>query len=314
MRPAWPTTIWRSSRAGRSTGTSTRPSGPSVARGDPSSTCSTCSRTRRASGLHVGHPEGYTATDIVARYKRMRGFDVLHPMGWDAFGLPAEQHAINTGTHPSATTQENIEIFRRQLKSSGFSYDWSREVNTTDPATCAGPSGSSSSCSSAVWHSRPRSPSTGARRSAPCWPTKRSSTGKSERGGFPVVRQPLRQWQLRITAYADRLAEDLEPLDWPETKQKQREWIGRSEGRGGGLPAGRAGARLTRLHDAPGHAVRRDVHGDRARPPRSRCEITLPERRAEVDGVRRGCGAQERPRAHRAEQGEDRRVHRRLRR
>lgn len=181
-------------------------------------------------GLHVGHPEGYTATDIVARYKRMNGFDVLHPMGWDAFGLPAEQHAISTGTHPAKTTQENIDTFRRQLKSLGFAYDWSREVNTTDPGYVKWTQwiflrlfrrGLAFQSEVAVnW-----CPGLGT-----VLANEEVIDGKSERGGFPVVRQPLRQWQLRITAYADRLAADLEPLDWPETKAKQRDWIGRSEG------------------------------------------------------------------------------------
>ena len=218
-------------------------------------------------GLHVGHPEGYTATDILARYKRMRGFNVLHPMGWDAFGLPAEQYAIETGTHPRATTQKNINEFRRQIKMLGFSYDWDREVDTTDPAyfkwtqwiflelydTWYDP---------AAHKGRPI-------RELPIPPDIKSQgefavrkyqdsrrlayqakvavnwcevlgtvlaneeviDGKSERGGHPVVRMPLRQWLLRITDYADRLLDDLALVDWPESiKKMQRDWIGKSVG------------------------------------------------------------------------------------
>ncbi|MEJ7732681.1 MAG: class I tRNA ligase family protein [Polyangiaceae bacterium] len=130
-------------------------------------------------GLHVGHPEGYTATDIVARFCRMRGMDVLHPMGWDAFGLPAEQHAIKTGTHPAVTTRDNVATFMRQLKMLGFSYDWAREVNTTDPGYVAGRSGSSSSCSSTTWPTRTRCASTGAPGWARCWPTRRWWTARA---------------------------------------------------------------------------------------------------------------------------------------
>jgi leucyl-tRNA synthetase len=182
------------------------------------------------SGLHVGHPEGYTATDIICRYRRMNGDDVLHPMGWDAFGLPAEQYAIQTGTHPAVTTSANIKMFRAQLQRLGFAYDWDREVNTTDAAYVRWTQwiflklfekGLAFQASIPVnW--------------CPALGTVLSNEevidGRSERGNHPVVRQPLRQWQLRITAYADRLATELDSLDWPETKQKQRDWIGRSEG------------------------------------------------------------------------------------
>ena len=182
------------------------------------------------SGLHVGHPEGYTATDIVARYQRMRGVDVLHPMGWDAFGLPAEQHAINTGTHPAATTAENIEIFRRQLQMLGFAYDWSREVNTTDPDYVRWTQWIFLKLFEKGLAYQAEIPVNWCPELGTVLANEEVVDGKSERGGFPVVRQPLRQWQLRITAYADRLASELEDLDWPETKQKQRDWIGRSEG------------------------------------------------------------------------------------
>lgn len=182
-------------------------------------------------GLHVGHPEGYTATDILARYKRMRGFNVLHPIGWDAFGLPAEQYAIKTGQHPRETTEKNVARFRQQLKSLGFSYDWSREINTTDPAYYRWTQwifkqlferGLAYQDEKPVW-----------------WCPELGTTlaneevidGKSEVGGFACERRPLRQWVLKITEYADRLLEGLDELDWPtSTKEMQRNWIGRSEG------------------------------------------------------------------------------------
>jgi leucyl-tRNA synthetase len=218
-------------------------------------------------GLHVGHPEGYTATDILARYRRMRGYNVMHPMGWDAFGLPAEQYAIETGTHPRETTQRNIATFRRQIKMLGFSYDWDREVDTTDPAyfkwtqwiflqlfdtwydaeTKRGrpiaelpiPSEVQAGGVDAVERYRD------CRRLAyqaevpvnwcPALGTVLANEevvdGKSERGGHPVTRMPLRQWLLRITAYAERLIDDLALVDWPDSiKKMQQDWIGRSEG------------------------------------------------------------------------------------
>ncbi len=182
-------------------------------------------------GLHVGHPKGYIATDVLSRYKRMRGFNVLHPMGWDAFGLPAEQYAIQTGTHPRLTTRKNIGTFRRQLQSLGMDYDWEREIDTTDPRyvkwtqwifTRLYERGLAYEAEVAVnW-----CPDLGTVLS-----NEEVIDGRSERGGHPVVRVPMRQWMLRITAYAERLLSDLEPLDWPESiKKQQREWIGRSEG------------------------------------------------------------------------------------
>jgi leucyl-tRNA synthetase len=179
-------------------------------------------------GLHVGHPEGYTATDILARYKRMRGFNVLHPMGWDAFGLPAEQYAIKTGTHPRITTQRNIDNFRRQIQSLGFSYDWSREIDTT----------SSDYARWTQWifcrlHERGLAyqaevPVNWCPELGTVLANEEVIDGKSEVGGHPVVRLPLKQWMLRITQYAERLIDD---LDWPEPiKKMQRDWIGRSEG------------------------------------------------------------------------------------
>ncbi|MCE0521694.1 MAG: leucine--tRNA ligase [Methylacidiphilales bacterium] len=186
-------------------------------------------------GLHVGHPEGYTATDIIARYKRMRGFNVLHPMGWDAFGLPAEQYAVKTGTHPRETTEKNVANFRRQIQSLGFSYDWSREVNTTDPAYYKWTQwifiqlykkGLAYVSDAPVWYC-PGLGTTLANEEV----IQTDEGPRSERGNYPVERRPLRQWMLKITAYADRLLSDLDQLDWPESlKEMQRNWIGRSEG------------------------------------------------------------------------------------
>ncbi|MDX2023662.1 MAG: leucine--tRNA ligase [Deltaproteobacteria bacterium] len=182
-------------------------------------------------GLHVGHCEGYTATDIITRWKRMQGFNVLHPMGWDAFGLPAENYAIKTGIHPRETTYTAIANFRRQIDSVGFAYDWDREVNTTDPAYFKWTQwiflqlfkmGLAYQSEIAVnW-----CPALGT-----VLANEEVIGGKSEVGGHPVVRQPLRQWMLKITAYADRLLSDLEHVDWPDsTLAMQRNWIGRSEG------------------------------------------------------------------------------------
>jgi len=243
-------------------------------------------------GLHVGHPEGYTATDIISRFKRMRGFNVLHPMGWDAFGLPAEQYAIATNVHPAKTTRSAIDTFRRQLQRFGFSYDWSREIATIDPPyyrwtqwiwlqlyhawydttedkarptidliallerddARIGPKGEIARKSDPAFSgARPWSRLSSDDQHAAIdnlrlayiaeqvvnWCPKLGTVlaneevidGKSERGGFPVVRRPLRQWMFRITAFADRLLRDLDPLDWPtSTKTMQREWIGKSEG------------------------------------------------------------------------------------
>src|SRR5437762_680401 len=242
-------------------------------------------------GLHVGHPEGYTATDILARYKRALGFHVLHPMGWDAFGLPAEQYAIKTGQHPRKTTEENIATFKRQIKSLGFSYDWTREIDTTDPryfkwtqwiflkmynawfnpqsnkaeaidtlpyppelqglaapedgrTPASKQAGEAGTVSSAELEAKRRSYRDSKRLAyvseMPVWWCEQLGTvlaneevieGKSEVGDYPVVRKPMRQWMLRITAYAERLLNDLETIDWSHSlKEMQRNWIGRSEG------------------------------------------------------------------------------------
>ncbi len=206
------------------------------------------------SGLHVGHPEGYTATDIIARFRRMRGFNVLHPMGWDAFGLPAEQHAIKTGEHPRENTAANVANFKRQLNSIGFNYDWDREVNTTDPGyfkwtqwifrllyeSWFNPATNRAEPISTYTGGNPDGVRLAFVSEAPVnWcqalgtvlANEEVVDGKSEVGGFPVERRPMRQWMLRITAYAERLIDELNGLDWPEgIKLLQKNWIGRSEG------------------------------------------------------------------------------------
>jgi len=182
-------------------------------------------------GLHVGHPEGYTASDIFSRYKRMKGFNVLHPIGWDAFGLPAEQFAVKSGTHPAATTQRNIETFKRQIKSLGFSYDWDREVNTTDPKYFKWTQWIFLQLYNRGLAYVAEAPVNWCPELGTVLANEEVIDGRSEVGGFAVVRKPMRQWMLRITAYADRLLEDLEDLDWPEKiKAMQRNWIGKSLG------------------------------------------------------------------------------------
>ena len=182
-------------------------------------------------GLHVGHPEGYTATDIICRYKRMKGFNVLHPMGWDAFGLPAEQYAVDTGTHPAITTQKNIDHFREQIKSLGFSYDWDREINTTDAAYYK--------WTQWIFCQLHKKGLAYLDEVAVNWcpalgtvlANEEVINGRSERGNHPVERRPMKQWMLRITEYAERLLNDLDDLDWPEgVKEMQRNWIGKSTG------------------------------------------------------------------------------------
>ncbi|CAI9086826.1 OLC1v1020743C1 [Oldenlandia corymbosa var. corymbosa] len=182
-------------------------------------------------GLHVGHPLGYTATDILARFKRMQGFNVLHPMGWDAFGLPAEQYAIQTGTHPKITTMRNIERFRAQLKSLGFSYDWDREISTTEPEYYKWTQWIFLQLLKRGLAYQAEVPVNWCPALGTVLANEEVVDGVSERGGHPVIRKPMRQWMLRITAYADSLLEDLDDLDWPDSiKEMQRNWIGRSEG------------------------------------------------------------------------------------
>lgn len=182
-------------------------------------------------GLHVGHPEGYTATDIMARMKRMQGYNVLHPMGWDAFGLPAEQYALNTGNSPREFTKKNVNNFRRQIKSLGLSYDWDREVNTTDPAYYKWTQWIFEQLYKKGLAYEAEVPVNWSPDLGTVVANEEVIDGKTERGGFPVIRKPMRQWILKITAYADRLIDDLDDLDWPEAiKEQQRNWIGRSVG------------------------------------------------------------------------------------
>jgi leucyl-tRNA synthetase len=218
-------------------------------------------------GLHVGHPEGYTASDIVARYKRMKGFNVLHPIGWDAFGLPAEQYAVQTGTHPAATTQKNIANMRRQIQSLGFSYDWDRQVDTTDiryykwtqwiflkfynswfdetlqkarpieelpipeDVKAQGETAVRDYIDSRRLAYESEAPVNWCPALGTVLANEEVVGGVSERGGYPVIRKPMRQWMLRITKYAERLLEGLEDLDWSESiKKLQQDWIGRSVG------------------------------------------------------------------------------------
>lgn len=184
-------------------------------------------------GLHVGHPEGYTATDIMARIKRMQGFNVLHPMGWDAFGLPAEQYALKTGHEPGKFTEENINHFRRQIQSLGFSYDWDREVNTTDPKYYK--------WTQWIFEQMYKHGLAYENKIEVNWApdfmggtvvaNEEVQDGKTVRGGYPVYRVPMKQWVLRITKYADKLLDGLKDIDWPENvKKMQRNWIGRSRG------------------------------------------------------------------------------------
>ncbi len=183
-------------------------------------------------GLHVGHPEGYTATDVMSRMKRMQGFNVLHPMGWDAFGLPAEQYALKTGHNPKDFTNKNIDHFRDQIQSLGFSYDWDREVNTTDPKFYK--------WTQWIFEQLYKKGLAYESEIMVNWApdfmggtvvaNEEVEDGKTKRGGYPVYRKPMRQWVLKITAYADRLIDDLDLVDWPESvKEMQRNWIGRSE-------------------------------------------------------------------------------------
>lgn len=182
-------------------------------------------------GLHVGHPEGYTATDILSRFKRMQGYNVLHPMGWDAFGLPAEQYALDTGNDPAEFTEQNINNFRRQIKALGFSYDWDREINTTNPDYYKWTQWIFLQLYKKGLAYVDEVPVNWCPALGTVLANEEVIDGKSERGGHPVERRPMRQWMLKITAYADRLIEDLDELDWPESiKDMQRNWIGRSEG------------------------------------------------------------------------------------
>ncbi|MBE9510566.1 MAG: leucine--tRNA ligase, partial [Bacteroidetes bacterium] len=183
------------------------------------------------SGLHVGHPEGYTATDIVGRFKRMKGYNVLHPMGWDSFGLPTENYAIKTGTHPNIITQKNIQVFKRQLKSLGFAYDWNREIATSDNKYYKWTQWIFTKLYNKGLAYEDEIQVNWCPDLKIVLANEEIVDGKSELGGHTVIRKPMRQWMLKITEYADRLLEDLDELDWPENiKEMQRNWIGKSEG------------------------------------------------------------------------------------
>ena len=182
-------------------------------------------------GLHVGHPEGYTATDILCRYKRMKGFNVLHPMGWDAFGLPAEQYAVETGTHPAVTTKKNVDRFREQIRALGFSYDWDREINTTDPKYYKWTQWIFEKLYEKGLAYVAEVPVNWCPALGTVLANEEVIDGRSERGNHPVIRKPMRQWMLKITEYAERLLNDLDELDWSEgIKEMQRNWIGKSTG------------------------------------------------------------------------------------
>ncbi|HVU99817.1 MAG TPA: leucine--tRNA ligase, partial [Verrucomicrobiae bacterium] len=277
-------------------------------------------------GLHVGHPEGYTATDILARYRRSRGNHVLHPMGWDAFGLPAEQYAIKTGQHPRKTTEANIATFKRQIKSLGFSYDWSREVDTTDPGyfrwtqwiflqlynSWFNPQTNRAEPIAKLAYPPELAgtePQLEAKRreyrdskrlayvsEAPVWWCEQLGTvlaneevidGKSEVGGFPVERRPMRQWMLRITAYAERLLQDLETIDWTESlKEMQRNWIGRSQGAEVGFKVAGRDA-LIRVFTTRPDTLFGATYMVLAPEHRLVSEITTPARREAVEAYRR---------------------------
>ena len=182
-------------------------------------------------GLHVGHPEGYTATDILSRMKRMQGYNVLHPMGWDAFGLPAEQYAVITGNHPDGFTRANIETFKRQLKMLGFSYDWSKEISTCDPEYYKWTQWIFIELYKKGLARLIDMPVNWCEELGTVLANDEVIDGKSERGGYPVVRKNMKQWVLDIPEYADRLIDGLNDIDWPEsTKEIQRNWIGKSVG------------------------------------------------------------------------------------
>ena len=182
-------------------------------------------------GLHAGHVEGYTATDIVARFKRMQGFNVLHPMGWDAFGLPAEQYAIKTGNHPDGFTENNIKTFKQQLKNIGTSYDWSREISTADPKFYKWTQWIFKQLFLDGYAKVVEMPVNWCEELGTVLANDEVINGKSERGGYPVVRKNMKQWVIETPKFAEKLLENLEKVDWPEsTKEIQRNWIGKSEG------------------------------------------------------------------------------------
>ena len=214
------------------------------------------------SGLHVGHLEGYTATDIVSRYKRMRGFNVLHPMGWDAFGLPAEQYAVKTGVHPAITTAQNIATFKRQMKRVGLSYDWDRELSTTDQDYYRWTQWIFLKLFERGLAYVAEVPVNWCPALATVLANEEIVDGKSEVGGFDVIRKPMKQWVLKITAYAERLLDDLKLVEWPaSTLEMQKNWIGRSIGAEVDFPLADATGNLRDVHDPSRYTVRRHLHG-----------------------------------------------------
>ncbi|HEX3730998.1 MAG TPA: leucine--tRNA ligase, partial [Opitutaceae bacterium] len=243
-------------------------------------------------GLHVGHPEGYTASDIVSRYQRARGRNVLHPIGWDAFGLPAEQHAVKTGTPPAENTRNNVANFRRQIRSLGFSYDWDREIDTTDPRYFRWTQwiflqlfrrGLAYVDERPVWWC----PELGT-----VLANEEVIDGRSEVGGFPVERRNLRQWVLRITAYAERLLEDLQQVDWPDsTKRMQAAWIGRSEGAEVAFAAETPGAGAVRVFTTRPDTLYGCTYLVLAPEHPLVDALTAPERRAAVAAYRKAAAA-----------------------
>ena len=235
-------------------------------------------------GLHVGHPEGYTATDIIARYKRMRGFNVLHPMGWDAFGLPAERHAVRTGEHPALVTTRNCDTFRHQIQALGLSYDWDREINTTDPKYYKWTQWIFTVLFERGLAYEVEAPVNWCPALCTVLANEEVKDGKYVETGDPVEKRMMRQWMLRITAYAERLLEDLDALDWPEgIKAMQREWIGRSEGADVLFTVAGSGEKFTVFTTRPDtlfgatYCVLAPEHPLTLR-------ITTPEQRAAVEG------------------------------
>ncbi len=264
-------------------------------------------------GLHVGHPEGYTATDVLARLRRMQGYNVLHPMGWDAFGLPAERAAMRENIHPAVITRRNVDNFRRQIKRLGFSYDWSREINTSSPDYYRWTQWIFLKLLERGLAYVAEMPVNWCPALGTVLANEEVKDGRYVETGDPVERRSMRQWMLRITAYAERLLHDLDELDWPDgVKDMQRNWIGKSTGAEITFEVAARADLLRRLHDPARHALRRDLlralsgapagDADRdGRPPRRRARL--------LRAGREGLG--DRPQQRR--NGEDRSLHRRLR-
>jgi len=257
-------------------------------------------------GLHVGHPEGYTASDIWCRYKRMRGYNVLHAMGWDAFGLPAEQYAVKTGTHPAETTRKNIDVFRKQLEAFGFSFDWDREINTTDPKYYKWTQWIFAKLFEKGLAYESEQPVNWCPELGTVLANEEVINGRSEVGNYPVIRKPIRQWVLKITEYAEKLLAGIDELDWPEgTKEMQKNWIGKSTGAEVDFQVQSRAEKNPCLHDASGHPVWRNLYGS--------FPGTPPGQSTDHSGQKvggrslSGCRPQQiRTGPHRTEQGQDR--------